>query len=268
MSITEEVAAGVREVTDEEVAFAAEHGWVRLPGLLSPELAGQLLQHAKALMGDEGAARVNEPSTLLAATFFESFNRPGDVDPLFREVYESRTFGANTARLLGRDSGIRMLTHTLAVKLPVSAQPDRGQPTDFHQDYSRLLPFDRNSLGFWIALDEVTPDQGPLQFYSGSHKLGLLGGAKDILAYPRIHELELSAPPHLMAGDATAHFSLTVHGATENASDRPRWAQIVHNFPADTLFTGKPNKYTKDLDVEPFSELDFAEFPVIYQPAA
>src|SRR5688572_9162802 len=44
-----EVAAMVREVTDEEVAFYHEHGWVMLPGLAAPELAAELRRVALEL---------------------------------------------------------------------------------------------------------------------------------------------------------------------------------------------------------------------------
>ena len=46
-----DVDAHVRAVTDEEVAAYKEQGWVSLPGLLSPELAGSLLDHLKSVTG-------------------------------------------------------------------------------------------------------------------------------------------------------------------------------------------------------------------------
>ena len=41
----------VRMPTDEEVEFFRENGWAYLPGLVSPELATELLAHVKSVVG-------------------------------------------------------------------------------------------------------------------------------------------------------------------------------------------------------------------------
>src|SRR4051794_26443954 len=46
-----DVEAHVREITEDEVAAYREQGWVSLPGLLTPELAGSLLDHLKHVTG-------------------------------------------------------------------------------------------------------------------------------------------------------------------------------------------------------------------------
>ena len=42
--------AGIREVTEAEVQFYRDHGWVKLPGLLSRKVAAELLAAARELM--------------------------------------------------------------------------------------------------------------------------------------------------------------------------------------------------------------------------
>src|SRR5438105_3736487 len=52
-----DVLSEVREVTDEEVAFFDEHGWVMLRGLFSTDLAARLLEAAETLTREpEGTA--------------------------------------------------------------------------------------------------------------------------------------------------------------------------------------------------------------------
>ena len=95
-----------------------------------------------------------------------------------------------------------------------------GSPgTGYHQDYS-YQPFDRKgSMTFWIALVDMTPEMGPLRYLRGSHREGPLGlsGRQDIRdTYPQLREAEVVGGQALKAGDAQAHWELTVHGAAPN----------------------------------------------------
>jgi hypothetical protein len=54
-----EIEAVLREVTDEEVAFYQEYGWVMMKQLVAPEFAEELLRVGQAWRerhGDEGPA--------------------------------------------------------------------------------------------------------------------------------------------------------------------------------------------------------------------
>ena len=119
--------------------------------------------------------------------------------------------GRSCARLLIGDGPIRYLDDRMLVKLPIGRNPERGQPTVYHQDWNNR-PFDSNALAVWVALDEVTPEQASLRFLSGSHKLGPAGYwflpiEKARERVPLLKRFELSEPPHLMPGDATIHGS-------------------------------------------------------------
>src|SRR5688572_22466440 len=45
---TSSIASGVRELTDQEVAFYHEHGWVKIDQLIAPEFAADLYRAAEA----------------------------------------------------------------------------------------------------------------------------------------------------------------------------------------------------------------------------
>src|SRR5258707_13268081 len=48
---TESLSEQIRGVTDDEVAHFREQGWVKLDALMSPQLAGELLDHVKQVTG-------------------------------------------------------------------------------------------------------------------------------------------------------------------------------------------------------------------------
>jgi ectoine hydroxylase-related dioxygenase (phytanoyl-CoA dioxygenase family) len=266
MSTAEHVSVDVREVTDEEIRDYHENGWALLRGLISPETAGDLLAILKEKMGDSGADRMNTPANARNLEAFAKWYRLDDESPLFHGLRYNRQLGRNTALLMRRDMPIRSLTALAAVKLPADAATDHGKGvTAWHQDHM-ATPAKCTSLGYWIALDEITPDMGPMQFRNGSHREGLLTPPME--DWDLLQEYELSEPLHLMPGDATAHSSLVVHGAGLNESDRARWGYIINTFPGDAGYVPYPTNHTAGIESEltPGKPLDHPRFPLIYSP--
>ena len=235
-------AIDVREITDEEVAFFRENGWVKLDGLLSRELAADLLSRAQERMGKTGdASQLRPGKDLIGHPSWHDYHDIADEDELFERVGYGRELGKVAQRLMRRDIGVRSYANMLAVKLGKLSAAKEYAPTYYHQD-SPTLAMDRNGfLGFWIALDEVTPDMGSLRFHTGSHRMGSLGRWNDgelVDLFPNLkNECPLSPELHFMPGDVSVHDGNTVHGAPANTTDRPRWAFLINYFPADTRFT-------------------------------
>jgi ectoine hydroxylase-related dioxygenase (phytanoyl-CoA dioxygenase family) len=165
-------------------------------------------------------------------------------------------------RLLGRDRPLRVYHDILTCKLP----DEVSIPTSYHQDGPNF-PLDRNALTVWIALCEITPDMGPVQFYSGSHKCGLLGGIPfhskfDLVdEYPELARFALSPAHHMQPGDATVHHSLTVHGASANSTPHQRWSFLTSYFPEGARYTGAPNHDCDGLDLRIGYEIEHPSFP-------
>jgi hypothetical protein len=262
------VRTEVRPATDDEVEFYRQNGWAFLPGLIDPMLAAKMLEHAQALMGELGDANKLRPVMDQENKFFNTYYRPDMDDGLFRGVRMNASLGRNAALLLGRDMHIRSLTNFIAVKLPRDLETDKiGKgPTDYHQDHG-AMPHRGESLVFWIALDDVTPEMGSMRFYNGSHTLGWLAG--DPLDWPRLQACELSAPVQYKAGDATVHGTMVVHGAGENETTRSRWSYICNFFPHAAAWTGQEGRHTigasEALEADkPFP--DHPYYPHVYDP--
>ncbi len=233
-----------RAATDEEVKFYHKNGWVKMEGLISKDLAAQMLERAKAeiLDGQSDGARSHDRP---AWRDVYNLGRDEMVEP-FASLVRSPVIGRNTQRFIRRDVGIATHADMLAVKMP-KGQPGSGV-TEYHQDYPNF-PLDRHGLlTFWIALEDMGPEQGIMRFFNGSHKEGPLGkrpldtgGLLDF--YPYVAEdYPLSEPLSLKAGDCTVHNSLVVHGAPANStSDKPRWTYLMSYYPTDARWTGAPH---------------------------
>jgi ectoine hydroxylase-related dioxygenase (phytanoyl-CoA dioxygenase family) len=273
---------GIRAISDEEVAEFVESGWVRLDGLVTEELAADLLDAAKAVMSapDDGSAAPPTAAGGAGATV-KGLRRVVDVGAFydrrflaaeglepFASVAFSARLAANVQAMMQRNVGIRYRNDIVACKMP--AGQSGSDRTNWHQDI-RFMPHDRSGhVNVWIALDEVTPERGALRFLTKSHREGLAGWAPDLAeARPDIFErYELSAPLHLKPGDATIHHSYMIHGAPANATDEPRWAYIIGYFPTDVRYTGTQSHDHDELGLVVGDRIDHPKFPVVFDPDA
>lgn len=283
-SVDPAVTSDVRHVTDTEVAFFKENGWVLLRGLVSAGLCRAMLESGRPRVGDLMGGQGHEFATpeekrahmTLAGKAEGTITNNkkwvewrGAVrnahDPAFSRAALHPAMGRNVQRLLGRDKPIRVYHDIVMCKLPEGLSTHTG----WHQD-STGFPLDRNVLTVWMALDEITSDQGSMQFYSGSHRCGLLGrippdpGIDIVDEYPELERFAVSAPPHLLPGDCTVHHGLTVHGAGANNTAKPRWSFAVAYFPSDARYTGAPNHDCDGLGLRIGQPLDHPSFtPVL-----
>ena len=140
----------------------------------------------------------------------------------------------------------------------------------WHQDLPHF-PHDRvGHVAFWLALDEVVPEQGSLRFLSGAHAEGPLGrdlgleGPDVVERYPWLLERYAVSPARRLApGDATVHGALTIHTAPPNRTVRPRWAYIYSYLPDDVRYTGAPYGPCDELDMQVGEPFDGPRFPLL-----
>jgi hypothetical protein len=239
------VSPAIRTVTDQEVAHCRDHGWVRLDQLISADVAAELLERAKVIMGPDASQHVGRPEIDALNVPWQDHHNVIEEDPSFAAVGLSAKMGENAQRLMRRDVGVLLYNNDLAVKIGTKQGPSAqaSAPTHFHQD-GAPLPIDRaGRIAFWIALDHITPEMGLVRYVDSSHHLGSLGYlAADqrplFDVYPELQEMSLTEPMAFKPGDAAAHTMYTVHDAPANETDRPRWSFIISYIPSDTIYTG------------------------------
>jgi len=229
-----EIEAVLREVTDEEVAFYHEYGWVMMKQLVAPELATELQRVAQEprYRPEQKGAGNSAVHLALAA----------DAEP-YRSFMFSERMSQNAMRLVNKKrlKGVdvplryRMDMHIL--------KPPGADGSTYHQDSAEHGSDRVGELQFWLALDEVTPEMGAMRFVSHSHREGPLGSVfnddqGDLLEqFPNLTSvLELSPPFHYQPGDCTVHHGYTVHGGPANSTDTPRLSYLFSYAPADTRY--------------------------------
>ena len=112
------------------------------------------------------------------------------------------------------------------VKLPeseVTAFPWH-QDTQYYGNPTRHL----HVISVWIPLVDVDERNGCLQLLPGSHRWGLLGGARDSERVVQMFEdVEQRGKPVVLPmrrGDALAFTNMTCHASTVNTTNEMRWS--------------------------------------------
>ncbi len=232
---------GRYEVTEEQVTFYEENGYIQLHNVLTAEEVAVLraavdvavedrkrLQQNWGPRSDEGYAKV----FLQMVNVWERY-------PAIEEYVMSRRVGG-IARQLTRAPFVRLWHDQALIKFPKDSKA-----TAWHQDKVYWPMKENGALSCWMALDDVTVDNGCMSFLPGSHKLGPLdpidlgaAGDADLLELLPIGQREGVRPAvmEMKAGSCTFHNGLTFHYAGPNVTDGPRRAMVTIFMPAGTHF--------------------------------
>ena len=226
-------------LTNEQVAFFNENGYVSNIKLLETDQVDQLNGELKLIMDPE------HPNKYLFYEFHSNESTDPDriifhslghwrISPGFHDVLWNPAFIMAAYQLLG-SRAVRFWHDQLFCK------PARhGGVVAWHQDYSywtRSVPMQH--LTAWVGLDDASEENGCLQYIPGSHRWGLLDkpaltgdmeGMKAYLNSEQAEALHNPLPIEMEKGYATFHHPLLVHGSFENLSERPRRAFVLNVF--------------------------------------
>lgn len=121
----------------------------------------------------------------------------------------------------------------------------QGKGTPWHQDgdYYPIRPLE--TMTIWIALDDVTPDNGPMRFIPGSHKGRVQYSHHreerddytifDVCDAEHFDESE-AEDLVIRAGQVSYHDVYMIHGSKPNLTDRRRAAFVVRLMPATSHY--------------------------------
>ena len=161
-------------VTSDQLEQYNRDGWVKVRSLVSKSAAAELLAAAREYeRGFEPSPQGSVQRDLRMWRKWRFVARDDQREPFASFAY-SREAGENISLLSQRNVAVRYWNDILTRKNPAKGS-DGSTPTGWHQDFPNH-PFDRlGGATLWLALDDVTVDQGAMQFLSGSHREGPLG---------------------------------------------------------------------------------------------
>ena len=163
----------------------------------------------------------------------EAINKIGhalhDLDPVFAAFSRSQKMKAAADAVGFRDP--RLLQSMVIMK-----PPGIGGEVTCHQDSTFLFTEPESCVGFWVALDDATLENGCMEFIPGDHKGPLRRlfrrnpeGGTEMLTLndaPYPEERRFAAPAK--TGDLVIFSGRTPHLSRANRSAKPRMAFTLH----------------------------------------
>ena len=220
------------ELTDNEVYFYQTQGYLLIPNLIEPAMLDELREAVLDVLEANGVSRAQLDHASSTADKLRQ-NPQYLQDSLLDELINGEAMMALASRLIG-GRAVRYLPFTA-----VKAGGGGGQ-FHFHQDnnYTQHDPA-LGSINIWVALVDMTPENGCLQMVPGSHKEGVLDweNAGDGDSHRKVAvDPKTFLPIRMRAGDAVAFTRLTVHGSGPNYTNRARVAYGLQYHREDVKF--------------------------------
>ncbi len=231
-------------VSDEQIAFYQENGFVAIDDFLDADELETWRDYVGEAVASRGKRKLADGSMMeddnyYARVFAQRINLWTDHAGM-RELMLDARLGEMAARLAGVD-GIRIWHDQALIK------PPWGNPTAWHLDNPYWSFYSRDAISIWVALDDVTRDNGCLYFLPGSHlsatydNVGIGSNIGDLFnAYPQWHEREAVAV-EMKAGSCSFHNGLVAHGAGPNMTPYHRRAMTCAYMPDGSTFNGQRN---------------------------
>ena len=159
---------------------------------------------------------------------------PHTISNVVRDLMYSDHVLAPARDLIGPD--IRLHTTKLNMK-----SAGYGAAVEWHQDYAFYPHTNDDILAIGVLIDDMAPENGPLQVFPGSHcgpvhdhhVDGVFAGAMSLAdsGLDSRDSVQLTGP----AGSISIHHGRIVHGSALNRSDRPRRILFYEMMAADAF---------------------------------
>jgi 2-oxoglutarate-dependent dioxygenase len=230
-------------LTEAEVRFYNDQGFLPLPGLVRGDQVAHLREEILDVLAANGVSRAQ----LTKAT--------SSADKL-RQCLQYLA-GSKLDALINGQATLAVASQLCGgpahVYLPFTAVKSAGGGGvfDFHQDnnYTQHDPA-VGSINIWVALVDMTPENGCLLVVPGSHKQGQLvsRNSDDGDGHQKLDvDPKECFPVRMRAGDAVAFTRWTVHGSGPNTTDQPRVAYALQYHRHDVQWLDKQSGEWKRL---------------------
>jgi ectoine hydroxylase-related dioxygenase (phytanoyl-CoA dioxygenase family) len=236
-------------LTQEQIEFYNENGYLHIPQLFSPTEIGELSDEMDRLVEEWAFTSPGWTGPWRQAYMDPETEKQSKLTAMHDLHYYSAAWcGAVThprlaaamSDLLGPN--IELHHSTMHIK-----PPQTGHPFPMHQDN----PFYEHTNGAYIDvlvhLDDTRHENGEIRFLAGSHKLGALKHITETADGPCTphlsfddYQLEDTTPVPAKRGDVVCFNLYTIHGSYINTTKLPRrLVRIGYRDPENTQVAGQ-----------------------------
>jgi ectoine hydroxylase-related dioxygenase (phytanoyl-CoA dioxygenase family) len=239
---------GHHPVTDDQIAFLRENGYVKIKNVLKPETVqffGEKITEQVKLLNILHLPM--EQRTTYQKAFLQIMNIWTED-----ETVKTFSFAPKLARLaaeLMEVSGVRMYHDQALYKEP------SGGITPWHADQYYWPVVSDRTITAWIPLQQTELEMGPLAFARKTHRMAFgreleIGDDSEQLIQKSLKEAQadIDETPYDI-GEVSFHFGWTFHRAGANTSSDPRRVMTMIYMDEDIRIAPPKNKM-QETDLE------------------
>jgi len=233
------------EISEREIQFFQTNGYLQIPHFFSTEEIKELTDGLDRTV-EEKRSRILNSDQEVADGYNQVFNQLVNLWVDYGDIRKF-TFNPSLAEIARKLSLCKQINlyHDHALIKPGG---ETSRETNWHQD-APYWPMEQvGALSAWIAADDVTTENGCMQFIPGSHSYGrlepvpLATEGASVLKTLKDTGVEEEVEPVIMemeAGGVTFHHGCTFHYATQNRTDKPRRAHAIIYMPDYITYNGR-----------------------------
>ena len=248
-------------VTSAQIESYRRDGFVQINDVITGSDLARLRHAVEADVANENILAATTRESAYGQVLLQTVNL-WQRDATVRAWVLSRRLGNLAARLSGHPQRV---WHDQAL----FKKGKTGAKTPWHQDAIYWPHAAReHQLSIWIALRDVTIQNGCMSFIPGSHHIRHahaidLVNPQDIFEMaPEMRGIKPVTCP-LQAGSATFHHGMNFHFAGPNRTEEEREAFAVIYMPDGTRFDGRSHCVTDPLALQVGDPLDNDTFPLV-----
>ncbi len=225
-------------LTQDQKQFYDDNGYLLIEDAVTPEqlarlqeITRNLVEASRAFTESDDIYDLDEGHSAEAPRLTR-IKLPHKQHPFYDEILKNSGVTAVLRDLLGDNA--TLLTSKLNTKAPGG-----GAAVEWHQDWAFYPHTNDDLLAFGLMLEDVTPENGPLQVIPGSHRGPVLShhmnGVFCGAVNPEDPDFDSSKAVTLTgrAGSMSVHHVRMLHGSAPNLSDRPRYILFYEIARAD-----------------------------------
>ena len=237
-------------LTQEQVAFYHEHGFLRIPALFSPEEIGLLSDEMDRLVQDWAITNEGWTGPWRQAYMDPQTEKQSKLTAMhdlhfYSEAWMRAVTHARLAEAMSDLLGPNVELHhsTMHIK-----PPQTGHPFPMHQDHPFYMHENDRYVDVLVHLDDTRHENGEIRFLDGSHKQGPLEHitrlADGTACTPHLpverYPLEDTVAVPALRGDVVCFNINTIHGSYINTTRQPRrLVRVGYRDPANRQTDGQ-----------------------------
>lgn len=221
-------------LSDDEVSFYADNGYLFVPDAVPPEVLAALVADFEGWV--EQSRSYDEPygDTLAGRPRFDMAPEHRATDPRLRRVASPVEVSDAYLAAMRNNRALDAVTQLIGPNVEFNnskingKQPGASTEVKYHQDFLFQPHSNDDLIAVLFFLDEVTPDNGPLHVVPGTHRGELFdhwhNGVFTGAVSPDVEAAHLAdaVPVYGPAGSACLMHTRLLHGSGPNTSDRQR----------------------------------------------